>query len=98
MLKDLASEIRDGPADKSRVDNLLDMNRLGDNPPKRGGAMCARQSTASSANQCGRYQVDGDKFLWRLWITLIEQAVAKLLNAGSHTPARLPVEIDAKHR
>jgi two-component system sensor histidine kinase KdpD len=30
--------------------------------------------------------------------TLIEQAVAKLLaNAGSHTPARLPIEIDAEY-
>jgi two-component system sensor histidine kinase KdpD len=30
--------------------------------------------------------------------TLIEQAVAKLLaNAGSHTPARLPIEIDADY-
>src|SRR6185369_7770853 len=31
--------------------------------------------------------------------TLIEQAVAKLLaNAGSHTPSRLPIEIDADYR
>ena len=31
--------------------------------------------------------------------TLIEQAVAKLLaNAGSHTPARLPIEIDAEYK
>jgi two-component system sensor histidine kinase KdpD len=30
--------------------------------------------------------------------TLIEQAVAKLLaNAGSHTPSRLPIEIDAEY-
>jgi two-component system sensor histidine kinase KdpD len=31
--------------------------------------------------------------------TLIEQAVAKLLtNAGAHTPAKLPIEIDAEYR
>src|SRR6185295_16783954 len=31
--------------------------------------------------------------------TLIEQAVAKLLaNAGSHTPSRLPIEVDAEYQ
>jgi two-component system sensor histidine kinase KdpD len=31
--------------------------------------------------------------------TLIEQAVAKLLaNAGSHTPSKLPIEVDAEYK
>jgi two-component system sensor histidine kinase KdpD len=108
MLKDLASEIRDGSHRLNRVvDNLLDMNRLesGVIRPKR--EWCDVRELLQSAVDIERESINGRDI--RLDVpeeiplalvdhTLIEQAVAKLLaNAGSHTPARLPIEIDAEY-
>jgi two-component system sensor histidine kinase KdpD len=108
MVKDLASEIRDGSRRLNRVvDNLLDMNRLesGVIRPKR--EWCDVRELLQSAVDIERESINGRDI--RLDVpeeiplalvdhTLIEQAVAKLLaNAGSHTPARLPIEIDAEY-
>jgi two-component system, OmpR family, sensor histidine kinase KdpD len=108
MLKDLASEIRDGSRRLNRVvDNLLDMNRLesGVIRPKR--EWCDVRELLQSAVDIERESINGRDI--RLDVpeeiplalvdhTLIEQAVAKLLaNAGSHTPASLPIEIDAEY-
>jgi two-component system, OmpR family, sensor histidine kinase KdpD len=108
MLKELASEIRDGSRRLNRVvDNLLDMNRLesGVIRPKR--EWCDVRELLQSAVDIERESINGRDI--RLDVpeeiplalvdhTLIEQAVAKLLaNAGSHTPARLPIEIDAEY-
>jgi two-component system sensor histidine kinase KdpD len=108
MLKELAGEIRDGSRRLNRVvDNLLDMNRLesGVIRPKR--EWCDVRELLQSAVDIERESIDGRDI--RLDVaeeiplalvdhTLIEQAVAKLLaNAGSHTPARLPIEIDAEY-
>jgi two-component system, OmpR family, sensor histidine kinase KdpD len=108
MLKDLASEIHDGSRRLNRVvDNLLDMNRLesGVIRPKR--EWCDVRELLQSAVDIERESINGRDI--RLDVpeeiplalvdhTLIEQAVAKLLaNAGSHTPARLPIEIDADY-
>jgi two-component system, OmpR family, sensor histidine kinase KdpD len=108
MLKDLASEIRDGSRRLNRVvDNLLDMNRLesGVIRPKR--EWCDVRELLQSAVDIERESINGRDVrmdvpeeipLALLDHTLIEQAVAKLLaNAGGHTPARLPIEIDAEY-
>jgi len=108
ILKDLASEIRDGSRRLNRVvNNLLDMNRLesGVIRPKR--EWCDVRELLQSAVDTEHESINGRDI--RLDVpeeiplalvdhTLIEQAVAKLLaNAGSHTPARLPIEIDAEY-
>jgi two-component system sensor histidine kinase KdpD len=108
MLKDLASEIRDGSRRLNRVvDNLLDMNRLesGVIRPKR--EWCDVRELLQSAVDIERESINGrdirldvpeDIPLALVDHTLIEQAVAKLLaNAGSHTAPRLPIEIDAEY-
>jgi two-component system sensor histidine kinase KdpD len=109
MLKELASEIRDGSRRLNRVvDNLLDMNRLesGVIRPKR--EWCDVRELLQSAVDIERESINGREIrldvpeeipLALLDHTLIEQAVSKLLaNAGSHTPPRLPIEIDAEYK
>jgi two-component system sensor histidine kinase KdpD len=108
ILKELASEIRDGTRRLNRVvDNLLDMNRLesGVIRPKR--EWCDVRELLQSAVDVERESINGRDI--RLDVpeeiplalvdhTLIEQAVAKLLaNAGSHTPRSVPIEIDAEY-
>jgi two-component system, OmpR family, sensor histidine kinase KdpD len=108
ILKELASEIRDGTRRLNRVvDNLLDMNRLesGVIRPKR--EWCDVRELLQSAIDIERDSINGRDI--RLDVpeeiplalvdhTLIEQAVAKLLaNAGSHTPSSVPIEIDAEY-
>ena len=108
VLKELAGEIRAGSRRLNRVvDNLLDMNRLesGVIRPKR--EWCDVRELLESAMDIERDSIDDREI--RLDVpakiplalvdhTLIEQAVAKLLaNAGAHTPARLPIEIDAEY-
>jgi two-component system sensor histidine kinase KdpD len=108
ILKELASEIREGSRRLNRVvDNLLDMNRLesGVIRPKR--EWCDVRELLQSAIDIERESINGRDI--RLDVpeeiplalvdhTLIEQAVAKLVaNAGSHTPRRLPIEIDAEY-
>ena len=108
MLKDLASEIRDGSRRLNRVvDNLLDMNRLESGVIRPRREWCDVRELLQSAVDIERESINGRDI--RLDVpeeiplalvdhTLIEQAVAKLLaNAGSHTPARLPIEIDAEY-
>jgi two-component system sensor histidine kinase KdpD len=109
MLEQLAAEIRDGSHRLNRVvNNLLDMNRLesGVIQPKR--EWCDVRELLQSAIEIERESINGRDV--RLEVpeniplalvdhTLIEQAVAKLLaNAGSHTPFRLPIEIDAEYK
>jgi two-component system sensor histidine kinase KdpD len=108
VLKELAGEIRAGSRRLNRVvDNLLDMNRLesGVIRPKR--EWCDVRELLQSAIDIERESINGREV--RLEVpkeiplvlvdhTLIEQALAKLLaNAGAHTPARLPIEIDAEY-
>lgn len=108
VLKELAAEIRTGSRRLNRVvDNLLDMNRVegGVIQPKR--EWCEVRELLESAIDIERESINGREV--RLDVpekiplalvdhTLIEQAVAKLLaNAGAHTPARLPIEIDADY-
>ena len=108
MLKDLASEIRDGSRRLNRVvDSLLDMNRLESGVIRPRREWCDVRELLQSAVDIERESINGRDI--RLDVpeeiplalvdhTLIEQAVAKLLaNAGSHTPARLPIEIDAEY-
>lgn len=109
MLRQLAGEIQDGSQRLHRVvNNLLDMNRLesGVIQPKR--EWCDVRELLRSAIEIERESIQGREI--RLDVpeniplvlvdhTLIEQAVAKLLaNAGSHTPSRLPIEIDAEYK
>jgi len=109
VLKELAGEIRAGSRRLNRVvDNLLDMNRLesGVIRPKR--EWCDVRELLQSAVDIERESINGREIrldvpeeipLALLDHTLIEQAVAKLLaNAGSHTPPRLPIEIDAEYK
>src|SRR5215211_528218 len=108
ILRELASEIRDGSHRLHRVvNNLLDMNRLesGVIRPKR--EWCDVRELLQSAVDTEHESINGREI--RLDVpeeiplalvdhALIEQAVAKLLaNAGSHTAPNLPIEIDAEY-
>src|SRR3954454_14190669 len=108
ILRELASEIRDGSRRLNRVvDNLLDMNRLesGVIRPKR--EWCDVRELLQSAIDIERESINGRDIgldvpekipLAFVDHTLVEQAVAKLVaNAGSHTPRTLPIEIDAEY-
>src|SRR5690349_19798123 len=108
VLKELAGEIRAGYRRLNRVvDNLLDMNRLesGVIRPKR--EWCDVRELLQSATDIERESINGREVrvevpkeipLVLVDHMLIEQALAKLLaNAGAHTPARLPIEIDAEY-
>jgi two-component system sensor histidine kinase KdpD len=109
ILEQLAIEIRHGSHRLNRVvNNLLDMNRLesGVIQPKR--EWCDVRDLLQSAIEIERESINGRDV--RLDVpeniplalvdhTLIEQAIAKLLaNAGSHTPLKLPIEIDAEYK
>jgi two-component system, OmpR family, sensor histidine kinase KdpD len=108
ILKELASEIRDGTHRLNRVvDNLLDMNRLESGVIRLKREWCDVRDLLQSAIDSERESINGRDI--RLDVpeeiplalvdhTLIEQAVAKLLaNAGSHTPRSVPIEIDADY-
>lgn len=107
MLRQLVGEIHHGSRRLNRVvNNLLDMNRLESGVVRPGREWCDVRELLQSAVESEResisdrevrLQVPENIPLALLDHTLIEQAVAKLVaNAGSHTPARLPVEIDAE--
>ena len=109
LLKQLATEIEAGSRRLNRVvNNLLDMNRLesGVIRPKR--EWCDVRELLQSAVEIERDSINGRDIRWDVPEniplalvdhTLIEQAVAKLLaNAGSHTPSRLPIEIEAEYK
>ncbi|HEV2804649.1 MAG TPA: DUF4118 domain-containing protein [Chthoniobacterales bacterium] len=107
VLQELAAEIHDGSHRLNRVvNNLLDMNRLESGVVQPNREWCDVRELLQSAVESERDSIDGRDV--RLDVPentplalvdhlLMEQAVAKLLaNAGSHTPARLPIEIDAE--
>lgn len=107
MLKELAGEIHDGSHRLNRVvNNLLDMNRLESGVVQPNREWCDVRELLQSAIEIERESINGREV--RLEVPentplalvdhlLMEQAVAKLLaNAGSHTPARLPIEVDAE--
>jgi two-component system sensor histidine kinase KdpD len=89
------------------VNNLLDMNRLESGVVQPKAEWCDVSELVRSAMEIERDSLAGrdvrldipeDMPLVLIDPTLIEQAVSKLLaNAGTHTPQRLPVEIDAEH-
>ncbi|MDQ6861385.1 MAG: ATP-binding protein, partial [Verrucomicrobiota bacterium] len=90
------------------VNNLLDMNRLESGVVRPQLEWCDVRELLQSAVEIERESINGRDVrfdvpetipLALLDHTLIEQAVAKLLaNAGSYTPAQLPIEIDADYR
>lgn len=107
MLQRLAGEIRDGSHRLNRVvNNLLDMNRLESGVVRPKQEWCDVRELLQSAIEVEHESLRGHEVrltvaaalpLALLDHTLIEQAVAKLLaNAASHSPARLPVEVDAE--
>ena len=82
------------------------MNRLESGVIQPNCEWCDVRELLQSAVEIEREAIDGREIRWmcrelRLALvdhTLIEQAVAKLLaNAGSYTPAKVPVEIDAEY-
>lgn len=108
MLKELATEIHDGSYRLNRVvNNLLDMNRLESGVVQPNLEWCDVRELVQSAIDIERESLTGRDL--RLDVPdntplalvdhlLMEQAVAKLLaNAGSHTPSRLPIEVDAEY-
>jgi two-component system, OmpR family, sensor histidine kinase KdpD len=107
LLGRLAGEIRDASHRLNRVvNNLLNMNRLESGIVRPRQEWCDVRELLESAIEIERETLDGhdlrltvpdDLPLVLLDHTLIEQAVAKLVaNAATHSPARLPVEIDAE--
>jgi len=107
MLRELAGEIHDGSHRLNRVvNNLLDMNRLESGVVQPNREWCDVRELLQSAIESERESTDGREVrldvpentpLALIDHLLMEQAVAKLLaNAGSHTPSRLPIEIDAE--
>ena len=109
MLKELATEIHDGSHRLNRVvNNLLDMNRVESGVVQPNREWCDVRELIQSAVETERESIDGREV--RLDVPentplvlvdhlLIEQAIAKLLaNAGSYTPARSPIEVDAECR
>jgi two-component system sensor histidine kinase KdpD len=104
----LVQEIRAGAHRLNRVvNNLLDMNRLesGVVQPKR--EWCDVRELLQSAVEIERESINERDIrfdipenipLALIDHALIEQAVAKLIaNAGSHTPSRVRIEIDAEY-
>lgn len=108
-LLELAAEIRDGTNRLNRVvNNLLEMNRLESGVVRPAREWCdvrellqsaIESELDSTAGRDVRLDVPENIPPALLDHTLIEQAVAKLIaNAGSHTPPRSPVEIDAEYK
>jgi two-component system sensor histidine kinase KdpD len=107
MLKELAGEIHDGSHRLNRVvNNLLDMNRLESGVVQPNREWCDVRELLQSAIESERESTGGREIrldvpentpLALIDHLLMEQAVAKLLaNAGSHTPSRLPIEVDGE--
>jgi two-component system, OmpR family, sensor histidine kinase KdpD len=109
VLNQLAGEIHDGSARLNRVvNNLLAMNRVESGVVRPNCEWCDVRELLQSAIEIERECLEGrdvrvdvpeDIPLVLIDHTLIEQAVSKLVsNAGMHTPAKLPLEIDAECR
>lgn len=108
MLQQLAGEIHAGSHRLNRVvNNLLDMNRLESGVVQPNREWCDVRELLQSAIEIESEALKGRDL--RLDVPdsiplalvdhlLMEQAIAKLLaNAASHTPSRLPVEVDAEY-
>src|SRR3954467_8864300 len=104
---ELAREIQDGSHRLNRVvNNLLDMNRLESGVVQPNREWCDVRELLQSAIESERESTAGREVrldvpentpLALIDHLLMEQAVAKLLaNAGSHTPSRLPIEVDGE--
>jgi two-component system sensor histidine kinase KdpD len=109
IARQLAAEIHDGSHRLNRVvNNLLDMNRLESGVVQPNREWCDVRELLQSAIESERDSIDGREIrldvpentpLALIDHLLMEQAVAKLVaNAGSHTPSRLPIEVDAECR
>src|SRR4051794_11664695 len=107
MLKELAAEIHGGSHRLNRVvNNLLDMNRLESGVVQPNREWCDVRELLQSAVETERESITDREIrldvpentpLALIDHLLMEQAVAKLLaNAGSHTPLKGPIEIDAE--
>jgi two-component system sensor histidine kinase KdpD len=107
MLKQLATEIRDGSHRLNRVvNNLLDMNRLESGVIQPSREWCDVRELLQSAIESEReslhtrevrLDVPENTPLALIDHLLMEQAVAKLLaNAGSYTSSALPIEVDGE--
>ena len=107
VLQQLATEIHAGSYRLNRVvNNLLDMNRLESGVVQPNREWCDVRELLQSAIEIERDSLQGrevrleipeDTPLALLDHLLMQQAIAKLLaNAGSHTPAQLPIEVDAE--
>lgn len=107
VLHQLVSEIHDGSHRLNRVvNNLLDMNRLESGVVQPNREWCDVRELLQSAIESERESIDGRDVqldvpeptpLVLIDHLLMEQAIAKLLaNAGSHTPVKRPIEIDAE--
>jgi two-component system, OmpR family, sensor histidine kinase KdpD len=108
-LLQLAAEIRDGSHRLNRVvNNLLEMNRLESGVVRPAREWCDVRELLQSAIESERDSTSDREVrldvpekipLALLDHTLLEQAVAKLIaNAGSYTPPRSPIEIDAEYK
>ncbi len=109
LLRQLATEIRDGSRRLNRVvNNLLDMNRLESGIVRPKQEWCDLRELLESAVEVERESLNGREVrldlpenlpLVLVDHTLLEQAIAKLLaNAATHAPVRSPIEIDAEYR
>lgn len=109
MLRELAGEIHGGSQRLNRVvNNLLDMNRVESGVVRPSREWCDVRELLQSAIEVERESTNGRDVRLKISepmplalvdYTLLEQAVAKLLaNAASHTPSKLPIEIDADYR
>ena len=107
VLNQLATEIHAGSHRLNRVvNNLLDMNRLESGVVQPNREWCDVRELLQSAIESERESIDGRDVqldvpeptpLVLIDHLLMEQAIAKLLaNAGSHTPSKLPIEIDGE--
>jgi len=109
IARQLAAEIHDGSHRLNRVvNNLLDMNRLESGVVQPNREWCDVRELLQSAIESERESIDGRDIrldvpentpLALIDHLLLEQAVAKLLaNAGSYSPSKLPIEVDAECR
>lgn len=105
--RQLAAEIHNGSHRLNRVvNNLLDMNRVESGVVQPNLEWCDVRELLQSAIESERESTDGREIrldvpentpLVLIDHLLMEQAVAKLLaNAGSYTPPKLPIEVDAE--
>ena len=107
LTRQLAAEIQDGSRRLNRVvNNLLDMTRLESGVVDPKLEWCDVRDLLQSAIAAEREALEGRVIEWdvprdiplvSLDYALVEQAVSKLAaNAGSYTPANMPIELAAR--